>query len=170
VTSQRILVVGGLLLLLLSAGYGVLYDGIIMEERYQEMRYNLDMALNKAVQGDPVLAGRFAKQFVANSEQKDRQARVQQFLVLAGAAAGLALWLAPKLTIRESVKRIFALLIVGGGGLLALGGLLRAWEGNDWTFYLVIGGYAWILLGLVGYLLYSLLYIWLNDEIKSKKE
>jgi hypothetical protein len=170
VSSQRILLTGGLLLFILSAGYGLVFDGFVMVQAHQSLVYNLDMALNMAAKGDVTMAGAFAEQFASESFAREAGARISLHLALAGAMTTAPLWIAAKLDVSERMKRIMALMIVGGGMLLALGdfvqaGVAQAAAGR----YLALVGYAWMLLGLAGYLLYTVLHIWLYEEERRPK-
>lgn len=167
-TSQRILFSGGLLLFLLSVGYGAIYDGFILSAQHQAMLYNLDMALNMAAKGDIGMAGAFASQFGLESSVRDIQARIPFHLALAGAMTVIPLWLTPKLTISERVKRVMALFVVTGGLVLAAGDfILSANQAYGW--YLMLAGYAWLALGLFGYLLYAGLFVWLHEEERKPR-
>lgn len=163
--SQRILLVGGLMLFLLSLGYGLLYDGFILHAQHNSLLYNLDMALNMAAKGDITMASSFASQFGAESEIRDIQARIPLHLALAGAMTAVPLWLAPRLTISERMKRIMALFIVFGGIILAAGDFIRVeMAAMDLGYYLVLAGYTWLALGILGYFLYAALHFWLHEE------
>lgn len=169
-TSQRILLTGGLLLFLLSIGYGLVYDSFIQPAQRQAMLYSLDMALNMAVKGDLAMAGAFATQFGAEQAAETFQARIPLHLALAGAMTTAPLWLDTRLDVSERLKRIFALLIVSGGLLLAAGDFLRAAAPAGFGLYLVLGGYVWLALGLTGYLIYAVLFAWLRpDELRTKR-
>jgi hypothetical protein len=151
-------------------GYGLVYDGFIAHQRHRSLLYNLDMALNMATKGDLAMASAFAVQFGVESEIREIQARIPLHLALAGAMTVIPLWLAPMLDISERVKRIMALFIVCGGGLLAAGDFARVLLAPPAVgYYMVLAGYAWLGLGLAGYMLYALLFAWLNEERKPKR-
>lgn len=163
--SQRILLVGGLVLFLLSIGFGLFYDAFILPEQHATETYNLDMALNMAAKGDIAMASAFAGQYGAERKTRDLQARIPLHLALAGAMTAVALYLTPRLDISERMKRIMALFIIFGGILLAAGDFLQvAMAPPGPGYYLTLAGYAWLGLALLGYLLYAALYIWLNAE------
>lgn len=166
--SQRILFVGGLLLFLLSLGYGLAFEGFIREARQQSLLYNLDMALNMAAKGDIAMASAFAGQFGVESRAGDIQARIPLHLALAGAMTAVPLWIAPRLEVSERMKRLMALLIVSGGIVLAAGDFVQLTAPSlRLGYFLALGGYAWLTLGLLGYLIYAALHIWLyEDETK----
>ncbi|HWQ62438.1 MAG TPA: hypothetical protein VN521_09020 [Negativicutes bacterium] len=166
--SQRILFLGGLLLFLLSIGYGLIYDGFILPVRQQSLLYNLDMALNMAAKGDITMASAFAGQFGQDSGARDAQARIPLHLALAGAATVIPLWLTPKLDISERMKRTLALFVVTGGLVLAAGDFAVAAAVLPGR-YLILAGYAWLALGLTGYLLYAVLFVWLHEEERPPK-
>lgn len=163
-TSQRILLIGGLALFLGSLGYGFFYDGFILPARHDSLGYNFDMAINMAVKGDVAMAGAYAGRFGAENQARELLARIPLHLALAGAMTTIPLWLAPRLDVSERLKRILAFFLVGGGLLLPLGDYLRAAAVSvGFGFYLVLAGYAWLALGLGGYLLYAVLYFWLQE-------
>lgn len=169
-SSQRILLTGGLLLFILSVVYGLIYDGFIMAAAHRSLVYNLDMALNMAAKGDVTMAGAFAAQFASESFTRDVGARISLHLALAGAMTTAPLWIAVKLDISERMKRVMALMIVGGGMLLALGDFVQVSTVQTAIGrYLALTGYVWLLLGLAGYLLYTALHIWLNEEERRPK-
>lgn len=164
-TSQRILVIGGMLLFSLSVGYGLLYDGFLAQHQHRSLLYNLDMALNMATKGDLAMASAFAAQFAAENEIREAQARIPLHLALAGAMTVIPLWLTPKLDISERMKRIMALFIVAGGAVLAAGDFAKVMMAPAAVgYYLLLAGYAWLALGLAGYMLYAVLYAWLQDD------
>ncbi len=166
--SQRILVIGGMLLFLLSAAYGLFYDGFLHQEQNQVLMYNLDMALNMAAKGDLTTASAFAQEFGIESQTRDVQAHIPWHLAVAGATAIAPVWLAPKLDISERMKRLLALLILSGGVVLAGGDFIKAMGHLKTGYYMTLTGYAWMALGLLGYFLYALLYIWLNQEDRER--
>lgn len=163
-TSQRILLIGGLALFLGSLGYGFFYDGFILPARHTSLGYNFDMAINMAVKGDIAMAGAYAGQFGAENQARELLARIPVHLALAGAMTTVPLWLAPRLEASERFKRILAFLLIGGGFLLPVGDYLQAATvSTGLGFYLVLAGYSWLALGLGGYLLYAVLYFWLQE-------
>lgn len=166
--SQRILFLGGLLLFLLSTGYGLIYDGFILPAQQQSLLYNFDMALNMAAKGDITMASAFAGQFGQDGGAKDAQARIPSHLAMAGAATAIPLWLSAKLDISERMKRTLALFVIAGGLLLAAGDFALA-ASMPLGRYLILGGYAWLALGLLGYLLYAVLFVWLHGEERRPK-
>ncbi|MDT8902953.1 hypothetical protein [Anaeroselena agilis] len=168
-TSQRILSSGGLLLFLLSVGYGLFNDVFLLPARHQAIHYNLDMALNMAVKGDITMASAFAGQFAQESGLREIQARIPFHLALAGAMTAIPLWLTPRLDISERMKRIMALFIVAGGLVLAAGDFAGVAAEPMLGRYLVLAGYAWMALGLTGYLLYAGLFVWLHEEERHSK-
>ncbi len=168
-TSQRILFSGGLLLFLLSIGYGLFYEGFLLPARHQALHYNLDMALNMAAKGDITMASAFAGQFGQESGAGEIQARIPLHLALAGAMTAIPLWLTPRLDISERMKRIMALFLVTGGLVLAAGDLASVSAASALGRYLVLAGYAWLALGLLGYLLYAGLFVWLHEEEHHSK-
>jgi hypothetical protein len=169
-SSQRILVIGGMLLFALSVGYGLFYDGFLAQHQHRSLLYNLDMALNMATKGDLAMASAFAAQFAAESETREAQARISLHLALAGAMTVIPLWLTPRLDVSERMKRMMALFIVAGGMVLAAGDFARVMLAPAAAgYYMVMAGYAWLGLGLAGYMLYAALSVWLNDEGKAKR-
>ncbi|MDR3566281.1 MAG: hypothetical protein P4N59_33265 [Negativicutes bacterium] len=168
-SSQNILLTGGLLLFLLGVGYGLVYDGLIMPENHRAMVYSLDMALNMAAKGDLTMASAFAGQYGDESFSRDIGVRIPLHLALAGAMTTLPLWIAVELDISERMKRTLALFMVGGGLLMALGDFLRIGLRPAVGYYLVMAGYGWLFLGLAGYLLYAVLDIWLREDRRRQK-
>jgi hypothetical protein len=170
VSSQRILLTGGLLLFIIGVGYGLVYDSFIMVQTHRSLAYNLDMALNMAAKGDVTMAGVFAEQFASESLTRDVGARIPLHLALAGAMTTAPLWIAAKLDISERMKRVMALMVVGGGLLLACGDFVQVGTAQmALGRYLALTGYVWLLLGLAGYLLYTALHIWLHEEERRPK-
>ena len=162
--SQRILLAGGLLLFLFSAGYGLLYDGFILVQQHNSLLYNLDMALNMAAKGDLAMASAFAASFGAAAADGNVHARISLHLAIAGAMTTVPLWISPKLVISERLKRIMALFIVFGGVMLASGDFLQVMGSARIGYYLVLAGYVWMMLGLLGYAFYAVLFIWIHEE------
>ena len=168
-TSQRILVVGGLLLFLLSTAYGLFYDGFLHDEQHQSLMYNFDMALNMAAKGDLATASAFAQQFSIETQIRDVQARIPMHLAIAGAMATTPIWLAPKLDISERIKGLLALLLLFGGAILATGDFIQALGQFKTGYFITLAGYVWMTLGLLGYFLYTLIFIWVNQAEKKEK-
>lgn len=169
-TSQRILLIGGLALFLGSLGYGILYDGFILPSQHRSLGYNFDMAINMAVKGDVAMASAYAGRFGAENQARELLARIPLHLALAGAMTAVPLWLAPRLDMSERLKRIFAFFLVGGGFLLPLGDYLQAAAVSvGLGFYLVLAGYAWLMLSLAGYLLYAALNFWLEEGDSGRR-
>lgn len=167
--SQRILTAGGLLLFLLSATSGLYYDIVLRPEQQAAVSYTFDMALNMAVKGDPAMAAAFAGEFASRSSIQDIQSRLPQHLAYAGAAALAPVVLATKLAVSQRMERVLALLIIAGGLLLGIGDIVQLVGNMQLGRYLVFGGYTWIVLGLAGYALYSILFIWLSAAPQSKR-
>jgi heme A synthase len=159
---------GGLFLFLLSVSYSLFYDGFIAPTQHSSLLYNLDMALNMAAKGDLTMASTFAGQFGTEVENGAIQARIPVHLALAGAMTAVPLWVTPKLDISERMKRIMALFIVFGGVVLASGDLIQVMAVKI-GYYIMLAGYAWLILGLLGYFLYTVLYVWLHEEEQKPK-
>lgn len=168
--SQRILAVGGLLLFLSSLAYGALYDAYLWRQNHQSMFYNLDMALNMAAKGDLMMSSAFAREFAAISRINELQARLPLHLALAGSMAILPLWMLSRLDMSERMKRMLALFIVSGGLLLAAGDFVQFSGPAVIGYYMTLGGYVWIGLGLAGFLIYTALFVLLHDEVKTRRE
>lgn len=167
--SQRILFIGALLLFLSSLAYGLFYDGYLAKINNQAVIYNLDMALNMAAKGDLTMSSAFANEFGIESELRDIQSRISLHLALAGAMAIAPLWIIPKLDMSERMKRVLALLIIMGGIILAGGDIIQAFGHIKIGSYIVLAGYSWMALGLLGYFLYGLLALWINSETPSRR-
>jgi hypothetical protein len=168
-TSQRILVVGGTLLLLLSVFSAIVYDCLLMEEYHREMVYNLEMAIDMAAKGEGAIASTYIRQFGVISEVNNIESRIQTFLVSAGVMTMLPLWLTSELNLSERMKRIMALFNIFGGLILAMGGWLWNWAGTTISYYFFVMGYGWLLVGGFGYFIYAVLYVWLNADTKDKR-
>ncbi|MBP2653952.1 MAG: hypothetical protein H6Q73_1521 [Firmicutes bacterium] len=168
-TSQRISLVGGLLLLLLSVLSGIVYDCLLMEEYHQEMVYNLEMAADMATKGEGALASTYIRQFGVISEVNNIESRIQTVLVLAGVMTLMPLWLTSKSGFSERMKRIMALFIIFGGLILATGGLLWNLTGAAVAYCFFVAGYGWLLVGGFGYFIYAVLFVWLNADINAKR-
>ncbi|VBB05944.1 Hypothetical protein LUCI_1155 [Lucifera butyrica] len=166
--SQRILVLGGLLLFLAGLVYGLYYDGIAAGERYNTMLYNIDMAVNMAAKGDITTASAFVRDFGSADRTQIFQARISYHLVMAGAATMLPLWLITRLDMSERIKRLLALLLVTGGGLLAVGDYFSLTSPRSAGYYVILAGYAWMAFALFGFFSYALLFGWLNQEDKKR--
>ena len=169
-TSQRILTSGGLLLFLMSALAGLHYDLILRPEQHMAVSYTLDMALNMAVKGDPTMAAAFAGEYASRSLILEIQSRLPLHLAFAGAAAIIPIWLTAKLDVSERMKQLLALLIVGGGLLLAAGDVLQIMGNRSLGQYVVLSGYASTLLGLSGFGLYAALFVWLQAAPPSRRK
>jgi hypothetical protein len=167
--SQRILLVGALLLFLSSTMYGLFYDGFLQQAQQQSLLYNLDMAINMATKGDLITASAFAQQFAVENRAKDIQARIPLHLAVAGAMATAPALLLPKLDISEPLKQVLALLIVFGGAVLAFGDFIQSGGQHQLGYYVTMAGYAWIVLGLTGYFLSNLISNWLQGETRKKR-
>ena len=168
-TSQRILLAGGITLFLASALSGLYYDIFLRAELHTAVSYNLDMALNMATKGDLTMASAFAGEFASQSLLNEIQSRLPVHLALAGAAAIAPATFIASLDMSERMKRVLACLIIGSGFLLGTGDVLqllgRGWLGQ----YIVLGGYAWLMLGLTGFGLYGVLAVWLNAKPHPKR-
>lgn len=168
-TSQRILLAGGLLLFLLSAFAGLYYDLVLRPEQHIAASYTLDMALNMATKGDPAMAAAFAGEFASLSLLQEIYARLPLHLAFAGAAAIAPVWITARLDTSERLKKLLALLIVAGGLLLGAGDLVQIMGHTLPGRYIVLSGYSWIALGLGAFSLYGGLFIWLNMEPQAKR-
>lgn len=155
-SSQHILLAGGLLLFLASLLYGVIYDGFFAAESHQAIVYHLDMALNMAAKGDLGMASAFAGKFGQESRLQEIQSRISLHLAMAAALTILPLFILEQLRVSEHLKRILALLMICGGGLLVSGDFLQAAGSLQAGFYAVMAGYAWMTAGLLGCCVYGL--------------
>jgi hypothetical protein len=167
--SQRILSLGGLLLFLLSISYGLYYEIFLRTAQQQSLVYNLDMALNMATKGDLTTASAFAGEFGRMSQAMAGQARIAQHLAIAGTMLVAPLWLVPKLDISERLQRILALFMVFGGLLLGAGEFIQTLGLAQMGWYMALTGSIWLGIGLFGYLVFGLLFVWLYAEQKTKR-
>jgi len=160
---------GALLLFVLSIGYGIYYEIFLRPEQQQSLIYNLDMALNMATKGDLSTASAFAGQFGNVNQSMSVQSRIPQHLALAGAMLLAPLLLEPKLPVNERIKLILSLLMVFGGILLAAGELIQTLELAELGWYISLAGYAWLGLGLLGYLVFGLIFAEVHAGQKAKR-
>ncbi len=167
--SQRILAVGGLILSLAGAAFGLLYDAFLLREQQYSLTYHLAMAVNMAAKGDLAMAGAFVEKYGAESWRSSVLGRIPFQLLLTGAIAAIPLWLMSKLDISERMKRMLALLLLSGGAIAALGNCLQATERFAAGLWLVLGGYSWMAVSLLGYLIYGILFVRLHYEKSAKQ-
>lgn len=168
-TSQRILLLGGMFLFVLSCLTGLYYDLVLRPLQHSAVSYTLDMALNMAVKGDPAMAAAFAGEYASHSLVQEIQSRLPLHLAFAGAAALVPLYLTVRIDMGERIKRLLALFIIGGGLLLAAGDMLQIMGRHSMGRWTVLGGYAWTLLGLGGYALYAAVFAWIQAAPPSRR-
>lgn len=159
--SEHILVTGGLGLFFASVVSCLYGDGWAWPRQQAVAMYSFQMALNMAATGDLAMLGAFVEQFGRDSVAGLSLYRLPWHLALAGALTVLPLWLMPRLQeVSERMKRLLALLLVGGGVLLGMGDLFQAAELANASYYALLAGYVWLALGLFGFLLYTVLLAW----------
>lgn len=167
--SQRILLIGSLLLFLAGLAYSIFYHLILNTAHSHSLLYNLDMALNMTVKGDFEAASAFALQYRAEAAAREAHIRIPLELMLTGALCGPLLIVSRYIETSERMQRIFALLVVLGGFVLASGEIITIYGPERWGFLITLGGYSWIGLGLLGYTIYTGLYMWLHDTPKASR-
>lgn len=168
-TSQRILLIGGLLLFLSGICYAMFYH-VFLEHAYQQsLLYNLDMSLNMAVKGDFEAASAFAVQYSSESAANTIHSRIPIYLMLAGTLTALLLIASRHIEASERMQRIFSLLVVLGGFVLASGEIITVYGPEKIGFITSLGGYSWIFFGLFGYIIYTVLFMWLHETPKTSR-
>ncbi|MGI6091969.1 MAG: hypothetical protein GX348_00080 [Veillonellaceae bacterium] len=167
--SQRILLMGSLLLFLAGIAYSMFYQFLLNLAHHHSLLYNLDMALNMAVKGDFEAASAFALQYRAEAAAREIHSRIPLELMLTGALCAPLLIASRYIETSERMQRIFALLVVLGGFVLASGEIITVYGPERWGFLITLGGYSWIALGLLGYTIYTALYMWIHDTPKTSR-
>lgn len=167
--SQRILLIGGLLLFLSGITYGVIYHLFLNPAYQQSILYNLDMALNMTVKGDFEAASAFAVQYQAEAAAHEIHSRIPLELMLTGVLSAPLLIASRYIETSERMQRIFALLVVLGGFVLVSGDIISVYGPQRLGFLVTLGGYSWVALGLLGYTLYIALYMWLHNTPKANR-
>lgn len=168
-TSQRILLIGGLLLFLSGISYAMFYHIILQYGYQQSLLYNLDMALNMAVKGDFEAASAFAMQYNSESAAHTIHIRIPLYLMLTGVLTAPLLMASKHIEASERMQRIFALLVVLGGFMLASGEIITVYGPEKLGYLISLGGYSWIFFGLLGYIIYTMLYMWLHETPKANR-
>lgn len=161
--SQRILLIGSLLLFFCGIGYGTFYQIFLNTSQQYSLEYNLAMALNMAVKGDMDTAAAFAEEYQTELTAREVHRQIPLHLMFAGAITAVALVAGKHMDTSEGLQRSFALLIITGGLVLTIGDLLTLYGSQTWGLITTVGGFSWLALGVAGYLLYVLLYIWLHQ-------
>lgn len=168
-TSQRILLIGGLLLFLSGVCYAMFYHVFLQHSYQQSLLYNLDMSLNMAVKGDFEAATAFAMQYSSESAAHTIHNRIPLYLMLTGILTAPLLIASRHIETSERMQRIFALLVVLGGFMLASGDIITVYGPEKLGFLTSLGGYSWIIFGLLGYIIYTVLYMWLHETPKANR-
>lgn len=166
---NRILLIGSLLLFLSGICYSLFYHVFLQTAQQQALLYNFDMALNMAVKGDFETASAFAVQYQAEAAAQDIHNRIPLHLMLSGALGAALLFAGKHIEASERMQRIFSLLVVLGGFLLAAGDILALYIPNMTAFLTILAGFGWMAFGLIGYIIYLLLFMWLNEPPKSNR-
>ena len=168
-SSQRILLIGGLLLFLAGITYGLYYHLMVNTANQHSLLYNIDMALNMAVKGDFETASAFAEQYRAESAAQEIHRRIPLELMITGLLSAPLIIASRYIEASERQQRVFALLVVLGGFILASGDIITIYGPERWGYLIMLGGYSWILFGLLGYIIYTALYMWMYDTSKSSR-
>lgn len=166
---NRILLLGSLLLFLSAICYSLFYHVFLQTTQQQSLLYNFDMALNMAVKGDSETASAFAVQYQSEAAAQDVHNRIPLHLMLSGALSAALLPAGKYINAGKRLERIFSLLVVLGGFLLAMGDILELYAPHMIAFLTIIAGFAWMGLGLLGYVVYLLLFMWLNEPPKPSR-
>lgn len=166
---NRILLIGSLLLFLSGICYAMFYQVFLRTVQQQALLYTSDMALNMAVKGDFAAASAFAVQHQAEAAAQDLHNRIPLHLMLTGALGAILLVAGSYVEAGERLQRIFSLLVVLGGFLLAAGDILTLYTLTGPGSLAILAGFSWMALGLTGYIIYLLLFIWLHEPPKSSR-
>ncbi|MDD4602074.1 hypothetical protein SDC9_22902 [bioreactor metagenome] len=168
-TSQRILLIGGLLLFLSGLAYSLFYHIILNAINQHSLLYNLDMAFNMTAKGDFETASAFAIQYRIEAAAHQIHSRIPLQLMLTGLLSAPLLIASQYIEASERLQQIFALLIVLGGFILASGEIITVYGPEHGGNFITVGGYSWIFFGLLGYVIYTALYMWLHDTPKINR-
>lgn len=166
--SQRILLLGSLLLFGAGITYSIFYHLILSGVHAHSLLYNLDMALNMAVKGDFETSSAFALAYRDEAAAREIHNRIPLELMLSGALCCPLLIADRYVEASETMKRIFALLVISGGFILASGEIITVYGPEHWGILITLGGYTWLGSGLLGYLIYTVLYMWAYDAKPSR--
>jgi hypothetical protein len=168
--NRRILLLGSYLLFFTCLLYNIYFNEFMKEECQTVIIYNLDMALNMAVKGDLVTASTFAREFGQETKTLDFFSRVSRDLSLSGIICLAPLWIIPKLEYTsETTKNILAILLVLFGILPAVGDWLQALAVSVTGRYLTFCGYIGLAAGLICYLFFAAVTLWLHPPARKKK-
>ena len=135
------------------------YDFLIKDTYQKGLLYNLDMSLQMTIKGNWENATAFVHEYIIKSRTVDLLSQIPNDLFFSGTLMFLPMWLFPQLeNVHERMKKLLSLFIVSGGVLLSGGHFALAFHPGILSNLLLLGGYAWSLLGLAGCLIYATLH------------
>lgn len=162
--GRRILVLGGMLLLLAGLIYAAVYMAIFFQVLAEMQLLNLQVALDMAVKGQAERARGYAQEFHYLQRRQLLHGLVSVHLILSGLIALAISSFIRALELKKKWEKMLSYLLILGGILSGAGFLaqLIGYSCFGWGMSLV--GYVWLLIGVGGYVGMLALYVIAKPE------
>jgi hypothetical protein len=155
----RILVTGGMLLVLSGLIYMIGYVVFFLQPLEKTSVISLELALDTAVKGQLEIARGYAREFAALENRRLSHWLVIAHLVGAGLTALAAGSFIRALELKKRWETILSYLFLLGGVLSASGYIVQFLGYSFYGWGLSVLGYVWQLTGVTGFLIALVLYI-----------
>lgn len=150
--GRKILVAGGMLLVLAGLLYAVVYTLLFSQTLEKTSAINLELALDTAMKGQIEIARAYARELVALGNQRMWHWLVIGHLIGAGLTAMAVSSFLRDLELKKKWERILTYLFIFGGILSASGYFLQILGYSFYGWGLSVTGYVWQLAGIAGFI------------------
>jgi len=163
--GRRILVVGGMLLLLAGLSYAAVYVAVFSQALAKMQLLNLQVALDMAVKGQLEMARGYAQEFHNLQRRQLLHWLVPLHLILGGLTALAISSFIRALELKKKWEKILSYLLILGGVLASAGFLAQLIGYGFYGWGISLLGYVWLLIGVSGYVSMLVLYVIAKPEL-----
>jgi hypothetical protein len=156
--GRRILVAGGMLLVLMGLAYAAVYIALFKESLEKTALVNLELALDMATKGQTETARGFVRALMYAGTQQKLHWLISAHMIGSGLIAMAISSFVRALELKKKWERILCWLFVFGGAMTGGGFFLQllGYQFYGWGASLL--GYAWLLISMIGYVIALVLY------------
>ncbi|MDK2824180.1 MAG: hypothetical protein PWQ67_1766 [Clostridia bacterium] len=156
--SQRILILGGLVLILIGIIYGFTHAGFFIKSLREARLESMQLAIDFAIRNQTSQAFGYLKQAEHIQELWERNMDAHSHVTLFGFQSLLLAFLLPYISLNQKLILILAIFMVMGGLLLPLGVVLEALGFEIPGFISAMLGGSWVLIATLGFTIGFLLH------------
>lgn len=163
--GRRILVSGGMLLLLGGVIYAAVYLALFSQSLGKLQSINLELALDMSIKGQAEMARSYAREFDSVKRRQLLHWLVSLHFMMTGLSALAISSFIMELELKKKWEKILSYLLIFGGVLTGFGFIMQSIGYGFYGWGISLLGYMWLLIGIGGYAVLLALHVIVKPEL-----